>query len=113
MNKNRNPQLVILGNPLGQLGQTPEEAYSRFHWTDPESVLEVPRPEGVSAPALILVGHVQEIIYSTIDQSERSKISKLWSHTFKDPPLLCTTPNGDVLVILGGNLMVTPRGIEG
>jgi hypothetical protein len=106
----RNPQLVILGNPLGK---SPEQAYERFHWGGHDAVLEVPRPDGVSADALVLIGEVQEIVYTTIDASERTKVAKLWTHKFEVPALLCTTAAGDVLIVLGGNLHVTPRGIEG
>lgn len=105
-----NPQLVILGNPLGA---DVAEAYERLHWTEPESVIEVEAPDGISAPALILIGKVHEIKYSTGADSERTKISDLWSHEFDEPALLCTTPDGDVLIVLGGKLQVTPRGIEG
>lgn len=105
-----NPQLIILGNPLGA---DVAEAYERLHWTEPAAVLEVDAPAGISADALILIGKVHEIKYSTGSDSERTKISDLWSHEFEDPALLCTTPDGDVVIILGGKLRVTPRGIEG
>lgn len=106
-----NPQLVILGaNPLGKEA---EEAYERLHWTPPKAVIEAERPKGVDAEALILVGYIHEVRYTTTEDSQRTKISDLWKHTFKEPPMLCTTPDGDVLIVLGGGLKVTPRGIEG
>jgi len=106
----RNPQLVILGNPLGKDAQ---QAYERFHWGDAQSVIDAPRPEGISADALVLIGYVKEIVYTTVGDSERTKIAKLWTHKFDVPAMLCTTPKGDVLIVMGGNLHVTPRGIEG
>jgi hypothetical protein len=108
-----NPELLLLTNPPPEDVERALRAYERFHWNPPAEVHEVELPEGINAPSLIRIGEVDEIRYSTGKDSQRSKIAKAWSHIFKVHPHLCTTPKGDVLIIFGGKLSVTPRGIEG
>ena len=108
--RKKNPELLVLLNPLAK---TALQAFERFHWRQPAEAVDVKVPNGVSAKHLVRLGDLDEVRYSTDGHSERSKISKRWSHKFTDKPHLCTTPEGDVLIIFGGGLKVTPRGVEG
>jgi len=105
-----NPELLVLTNPLAKAAL---KAFERFHWREPVEAVRIKTPKGVNAKHLVKIGEVDEIRYTTDDYSERSKISDRWKHKFKDKPSLCTTPDGDVLIIFGGKLEVTPRGVEG
>lgn len=111
--RRKNPELLILTNPVNAKVHNAIKAFQRFHWTSPSEIIEIELPEGINAKYLIKIGNVERIDYDTENYSERSKISKRWYHQFKDKPYLCTTPKGDVLIIFGGGLRVTPRGIEG
>lgn len=118
-NRRHNPSLLLLGNPAKHvsakqpLGPNGKEAYESFHWSGPAEVLEVDMPDGIDAKELVLIGYVDCIQYTTRPDSERSKIGKAWEHRFKDKPMLLTTPQGDVVIVIGDSLSVTPRGIEG
>lgn len=105
-----NPELLLLTNPLGKRAR---RAYERFHWRGPARTSRVSVPKGINAKHLVRIGSLDEVSYSTSADSERSKISRRWVHGFRNRPHLCTTPEGDVLIIFGGGLKVTPRGIEG
>ena len=113
----KNPELLILVNPLkgvlDKMKMAAIKAYQRFHWRKPAKVDEVKLPDGINAKYLIKLGDVDEIMYCTDGDSERTKISDLWKHSFNKKPVVCTTPKGDVLIIMGAKLKVTPRGIEG
>lgn len=71
---------------------------------------EVEYIEAPKLPAAVLVvGELEGVIYSTVrdDQHER------YIHKFKasSRPLLCASPDGDQLFIIGGDFEFTDRGI--
>jgi hypothetical protein len=115
MKTHKNPELLILTNPtfLGRCYNKICRAFGRFHWRGPAKVTEVKVPKGVDARYLVKLGNAEELKYETGDDSERTKISRAWTHQFTKKPHICTTEKGDVLIIFGGNLHVTARGIEG
>lgn len=89
---------------------------SKVYWDEylGHSVAAPRRPAGVSRRyTLRHLGEMVEIFYTTAKDSARTKVAKKWRHPFGKGPSLFTTSARDVLIIFGGGLRVTARGIEG
>lgn len=71
---------------------------------------EVEYIEAPKLPAAVLVvGELEAVIYSTV----RDDTAERYIHKFKKTSraLLCASPDGDQLFIIGGNFEFTDRGI--
>lgn len=82
--------------------------FERFHGAPPERVdrreIEVP-------DTVLQVGTLEGIVYSA--QVDGENKSTRFYHPFRrsSRPLLCATPDGKMLVIVGGRFRFTERGI--
>jgi len=69
--------------------------------------------EMIEAPklpaAVLVIGELEGVIYSTV----RDDTPERYIHKFKakSRPMLCASPDGDQLFIIGGNFEFTDRGI--
>lgn len=59
--------------------------------------------------AVLVIGELEGVIYSTVRDDEHER----YIHKFraKSRPLLCASPDGDRLFIVGGEFEFTDRGI--
>lgn len=81
--------------------------YREFSGHDPDEVQTVEIPDMPSA--VLVIGQLEGVIYSTVrdGQSER------YIHKFRQRsrPMLCASPDGEQLFIVGGTFEFTDRGI--
>lgn len=81
--------------------------YKRFTGHDPEEVSRVELPPLPKAAAVI--GDVTAICYRTVrDGREEDYIHEFSAHA---QPLLCVTPDGKQILLIGGRYTFTERGI--
>jgi len=80
--------------------------FARFTGHDAEPVATVAPPKIPKVAAVI--GTLDGVLYTTV----RDNVKEKYIHKFraKDKPLLCVTPEGQLLMI-GGNYDFTERGI--
>ena len=81
--------------------------YSDFsgHEADESEMVEKP----IVPDVLTVIGELEGVIYSTVRDSEHER----YSHRFKrsSRPLLCVSPEGEQLFLIGGKFLFTDRGI--
>jgi hypothetical protein len=67
----------------------------------------VPAPK--IPPAVVVIGELEAVIYSTVRDDEHER----YIHKFRKASraLLCVSPDGDQLFIVGGDYEFTDRGI--
>lgn len=78
-----------------------------FTGSKPDNVVRIPKP---SYPdAVTVIGECDGILYTTVRDGELEK----YIHRFaaKSRPLLCSSPDGKQLFLLGGAYNFTDRGI--
>lgn len=75
------------------------------HEGDEVEYIEAPK----LPPAVLVIGELEAVIYSTV----RDDTAERYIHKFKasSRPLLCASPDGDQLFVIGGNFEFTDRGI--
>jgi hypothetical protein len=82
--------------------------FERFTGHDAEvfGSIEFPNLDGV---AVAMIGECDGVLYTTVRDGKRER----YIHEFeeKDKPLLCVTPDGRQLLLVGGNYRFTERGI--
>ncbi|MBN1997074.1 hypothetical protein JW935_05945 [candidate division KSB1 bacterium] len=59
--------------------------------------------------ALVHLGYVDSIVYT----AEKGKSVDTYEHEFDTPPALYCDENGNSLMIIGDDIKITSRGIEG
>jgi len=90
------------------------EAYELFHWgNQPDELLEVDE-EHSAGETLVALGELTSVVYTTPKGSQELVE---WEHEFNEEgagqaPLLCVDEDNR-LRIIGGDYIVTNRGIEG
>ena len=84
-----------------------KEKYVEFHAKEPSRLLSVPH---VDTEELTLLGDALEIGYRS-GKWEKGSRKNNYLHQFGKGVKLCATPDGKALVIFGGKLNVTDRGI--
>lgn len=81
--------------------------YQRFSGHDAEVIAEIDIP----APprAIVAVGELEGVLYKTM----RDGKVEHYIHKFapRDRPVLCVTPNGKRIYVVGGHFTFTERGI--
>lgn len=84
-----------------------QSLYKDFSGHDGDEVENVEKP--VIPDALMVIGELEGVIYSTVRDDEHER----YIHKFRaqSRPLLCVSPDGDQLFIIGGNYEFTDRGI--
>jgi len=84
-----------------------ENLYREFSGHEPDEVEYVQKPE--IPDVLTVIGELEAVIYSTVRDGENER----YIHKFKPSSraMLCVTPNGDQLVLIGGKYLFTDRGI--
>jgi len=93
--RKRNPDLLVIGNPVGRGGQAAAEAYKRFHGRAPDRV----RNLGGKGPALVALGDLVEVVYRPTRGARRGAA---YVHKFGAGAVLAATPDGRELVIVPG-----------
>lgn len=81
--------------------------YADFSGHEPGPLARIPAPK---APRVaLLVGHCDGVLYSTVRDSRKER----YIHEFasKDRPLFAVSPDGKMLMLIGGNFKFTDRGI--
>ena len=75
------------------------------HEPDETEIVEIPD----MPKAVLVIGELEGVIYSTVRDDEHER----YIHKFraKSRPLLCASPDGDRLFIVGGAFEFTDRGI--
>lgn len=83
------------------------DLYERFTGHPGDDIVEFPRP--TIPDALVEIGECDGILYTTVRDGRTEK----YIHKFKKSarPLLCSTPDGSALFLLGGEYDFTERGI--
>jgi hypothetical protein len=81
--------------------------YSRFTGHEPENIGSINIPPLPKSAAVI--GELDGVMYTTVRDGRVEK----YIHEFKGAarPLLCTSPDGKQLLIVGGKYLFTERGI--
>ena len=81
--------------------------YENFTGHEAEEIARLDKP--VIPDVLMVIGELEGIMYSTVRDGEREK----YMHQFKvsSRPLLCASPDGTQLFMLGGAYDFTERGI--
>lgn len=81
--------------------------YREFSGHEPDETETVTVPE--IPRAVMVIGELEGVIYSTVRDDEHER----YIHKFraKSRPLLCVSPDGDQLYIVGGLYEFTDRGI--
>lgn len=81
--------------------------YERFTGHEAEELGRVPKP--VIPDVLVAIGECDGVLYSTTRDGRLER----YIHEFKRKarPLLCVTPDGQMIVLLGGEYDFTERGI--
>ena len=90
--------------------RTARGEFKRFHWgEEPTDLQEAMAPLVLPDEVLWSLGDLAEIAYEGTKNGEPA----IWVHTFKaQRPVLAYSEHG-LLVIVGGDYRVTPRGIVG
>lgn len=95
--------------PLSKRAQRTRAAdlYEQFSGHDADEYQTVKKPEIPDVVAVI--GELESVIYSTV----RDGVSERYIHDFRKSsrPLLCVTPDGAQLLLIGGRYEFTDRGI--
>ena len=84
--------------------------YRGFREADPDKVLQF----DIDIPRTVMVlGHAEYIGYRTTHGAGRKKKLTLYEHPFApgSRPLLCVSPDGKQLLLIGGRYQVTELGI--
>ena len=83
------------------------QRYKDFSGHDGDEVETVSVPD--MPKAVLVIGELEGVIYSTVRDDEHER----YIHKFKQSarPLLCASPDGDQLFIVGGAFEFTDRGI--
>ena len=94
-------------NPPADEVQRAADLYERFSGHDPEELGRVkvqPLPK-VAA----VIGHCDGVLYTTV----RDGVKERYIHEFakKDRPLLCVSPDGRQILLIGGRYRFTEAGI--
>lgn len=81
--------------------------YREFSGHEPDEVVTVTAPK--VPKAVLVIGELESVIYSTVRDDEQER----YIHKFRKQsrPLLCASPDGDQLFIVGGDYEFTDRGI--
>lgn len=81
--------------------------YKDFSGHDGDEVETITIPD--MPKAVLVVGELEAVIYSTV----RDDTAERYIHKFraKSRPMLCASPDGERLFIVGGNFEFTDRGI--
>jgi hypothetical protein len=81
--------------------------YEKFTGHDAKSLGTIAMPRMPKAVAVI--GECDGVLYTTVRDGKLER----YIHEFadKDKPLLCVTPSGDQLMLIGGRYVFTDRGI--
>lgn len=95
--------------PTGFVGaEAAARRFTRFTGHDAEvfGSIEYPNLDGV---AVAMIGECDGVLYTTVRDGKTER----YIHEFeqKDKPLLCVTPDGRQLLLVGGNYRFTERGI--
>lgn len=83
------------------------DLYERFTGHDGEVIGRVTVPD--VPEALAVIGECDGVLYTTVRDGQTER----YIHRFraKDKPLLCVSPNGTQLHLVGGRFVFTERGI--
>lgn len=83
------------------------DLYERFTGHDGEVIGRFRVPD--MPAALAVIGECDGVLYTTVRDGQTER----YIHTFraKDRPLLCVSPNGTQLFLIGGRYVFTERGI--
>ncbi|MDE2021017.1 MAG: hypothetical protein KGJ13_11825 [Patescibacteria group bacterium] len=81
--------------------------YREFSGHEPDETETIEIPE--MPRAVLVIGELEGVIYSTV----RDDVGERYIHRFKKSsrPLLCASPDGEQLFIVGGSFEFTDRGI--
>lgn len=83
------------------------ELYKDFSGHDGDEIEYTEKP--VIPDAMMVIGELEAVIYSTVRDDEHER----YIHKFRvsSRPLICVSPDGDQLFIVGGRYEFTDRGI--
>ena len=83
------------------------DLYRDFSGHEPDEVVSIPAP--TLPPAVLVIGRLEGVIYSTVRDGENER----YIHKFRaaSQPLLCASPDGTQLFIVEGRYEFTERGI--
>lgn len=92
--------------PPSQLARA-GKLYKEFSGHEPDETETINVPD--MPRALLVIGQLEGVIYSTVRDDEAERYIHEFRH--KSRPLLCASPDGDQLYIVGGAYEFTERGI--
>ncbi len=92
---------------VGSAVQRAKALFENFTGHDPQHPLKVTVPELPKVVAVI--GEMDGVLYTTV----RDGVKESYIHEFKDKdkPLLCVSPDGRQILVVGGAYVFTERGI--
>jgi hypothetical protein len=96
----------VLRKLSGALGKA-SDLYERFTGHDAVELGTVKQP--VVPEVMVVIGSLDAVQYTTV----RDGITEHYIHKFhkKDAPVLCSSPDGSSIWVIGGNYHFTERGI--
>lgn len=95
--------------PLSKKAQLSHAAhlYSQFSGHDADEFQEIEKPQ--YPDVVTVIGELEAVVYSTVRDNEHER----YVHEFRKSsrPMLCVSPDGNQLLIIGGKFQFTERGI--